>query len=158
MAGFIIVAKKAVRTAAGIPAVRNFVVKNIKDVSAAVRKGASRVYDNYKDAVARARDMTRQAVERVEKTDLVNPQTPTRTYGAVELGIDAAQAGAELVKFLFNTGGNVRPSKRKKTTRKKNNSKPRGFAKGGTYRGKPHSYVAGGRVTDASPPAKKRKK
>jgi len=30
------------------------------------------------------------------------------------------------------------------------NRKPREFAKGGAYRGKPHSYAAGGRVTDAS--------
>jgi hypothetical protein len=28
--------------------------------------------------------------------------------------------------------------------------KPREFAKGGTYRGKPHAYAAGGRVTDTS--------
>ena len=35
--------------------------------------------------------------------------------------------------------------------------KPREFARGGVYRGKPHAYAAGGRVIDTSKPTRRKK-
>jgi hypothetical protein len=54
--------------------------------------------------------------------------------------------------------GHPTPAKQEKAARKGGTiRKPREFARGGIYRGKPHSYAAGGRVIDTSKPTRRKK-
>lgn len=113
----------------------------------AARRQAMRELDESQESLT---DADQQIANRIIDEELAQLMEGVERKQSVKMGrkLDALGLGHE-EQTEHKKGG----LKRKPPTRAS-----REFAKGGAYRGKPHSYAAGGRVTDTSPPAKKRKK
>ena len=113
----------------------------------AARRRAMRELDESQESLT---DADQQIANRIIDEELAQLMEGVERKQSVKMGrkLDALGLGHE-EQTEHKKGG----LKRKPPTRA-----PREFARGGAYRGKPHSYAAGGRVTDASLSAKRRKK